>query len=263
MLRPSEYESWQAYYWTYQNVLAKKYLIPMLEAQGIPIEGAKVLEIGCGGGGVAEAFAERCKVAVGLDLVSFDRSHVKNSKVRYVTADIFDEHQNGDYADTYDIILLRDVIEHLSSKDTLLKKCAGLLAPHGVILVTYPPFYSPFGAHQQVHARKRLGKLPYLHLLGRRPYLAFLRMVERGNPDAVKAAEDLFSTKTTIRSLKKVIERSSFEIQHQEYYFTRPSYEIRYGIRPRKATFLAGVPMLREILVMGVYMILRKKSVRS
>ncbi len=263
MLRPSDFKDWQEYYWTYQNVLARKYLIPMLEGQGIRIDGSRVFEIGCGSGGVIEAFAERCQVAVGLDIAPFDYTHAPGSKVRYITADIFDPEHASRYAGTYDVILLRDVIEHLPSKALLFERCAELLDPQGVMLVTFPPFYSPFGAHQQVHARRRLGKLPFLHWMGRRWYVRYLRMVEKNNEGAVRAAEELFDTKTSIRSLNREIRHSSFEIQHQEYYVTRPSYEIRYGIRPMKAQFLRHVPLLREWLVMGVYMILRKKPASS
>ncbi|HMW36410.1 MAG TPA: hypothetical protein PKA72_08620, partial [bacterium] len=72
MIRPSDFANWQEYYFTYQNILAKQYLIPMLEQWGVSIDGKKILEIGCGSGGVIEAFAERASKAVGVELNPFD-----------------------------------------------------------------------------------------------------------------------------------------------------------------------------------------------
>jgi 2-polyprenyl-3-methyl-5-hydroxy-6-metoxy-1,4-benzoquinol methylase len=260
MIRPSDFNDWQEYYWTYQHTLAKRYLIPMLEKQGISIAGKSIFEIGCGSGGVIEAFAESAERAVGLDVAPFDYTRFGSKRVEYLTADIFDNRQREKYEGAYDVILLRDVIEHLPRKDELFHVCDALLNPRGVMLVTFPPFYSPFGAHQQVHARTTAGRVPYLHLLGRGLYTAYLRWVEKGNKEVVKSARELFDTKTTIRSLRRAIVRSAFEIQHQEYYLIRPSYEIRYGLRPRKVQFLQWIPVLRELCVMGVYMILRKKN---
>lgn len=260
MIKPSEFKDWQTYYWTYQNILAKKYLIPMLEKQGIVIDQKKVFEIGCGNGGVIEAFAEKCSKAVGVDIKTFDHSPLNTPKVKYVTADIFDPSQQEKYVDLYDIILLRDVIEHLPDKKSIFEICDQLMKPDGALFVTFPPFYSPFGAHQQVYTKTKLGKLPYLQMLQHTLYLKYLKAVEKGNEPAHQLAEEMFASKTTIASLNQAINKSNFEIQYQDYYLTRPSYEIRYGIKPRKAQFLQHVPVLRDLFVMGVYMILRKRT---
>ena len=42
MIRPSDFANWQEYYFTYQNILAKKYLIPMLEQWGVSIDIARI-----------------------------------------------------------------------------------------------------------------------------------------------------------------------------------------------------------------------------
>ncbi len=260
MIKPSDFKDWQEYYWTYQNILAKKYLIPMLKRRGISINGKKVFEIGCGNGGVIEAFAEGCRKAVGLDRVPFDYSKHNSSAVKYITADLFDQNFFNEYQDQYDIILLRDVIEHLPQKREVFEICDKLLADDGILFFTFPPFYSPFGAHQHVYSKTTLGKLPYMQLLPKSLYLKYVRAVEDGNRDALNAVEEIVKSRTTISSLNKVIKQSPFEIFYQEYYLTRPSFEIRYGVRPLKVQVLRYIPLLQELLVMGVHMILKRKK---
>jgi len=260
MIKPSEFKDWQEYYWTYQNTLAKKYLIPMLERQGVGIDGKSVFEIGCGSGGVIEAFAERCTKAVGVDITPFDYTKLNTPKVKYITADIYDKKSATKYADQYDLIVFRDVIEHLPKKKEAFEICDRLLKQDGRIYITFPPFYSAFGAHQQVFSRSRIGKLPFTHLMPRAWYLKFVGNVEKGNQPAMDLALEMENAKTSIHYLNKILKSSAFEIQYQEYYLTRPSFEIRYGIKPRKVQWLRYIPILREFVVMGVYMILRRKT---
>jgi SAM-dependent methyltransferase len=260
MIRPEQFKDWQEYYWTYQNILAKKYLIPMLEAEGISLEGKKVFEIGCGSGGVIEAFAERCAKAVGLDIEPFEYDRLGSTRVKYITADIFDEKVRPRYADQYDLMIFRDVIEHIADKHRMFKACDELLASNGHILMTFPPFYSPFGGHQQVFSKKILTRLPYVHSIPTPLYLKFVRWIENGNEAALRVAKEICSSKTTIAGLKRELHRSPFMIVKEHDYLVRPSFEIRYELKPREANWLGRIPVLREVLLMGVYLILRRKS---
>ncbi len=260
MIRPEQFRDWQEYYWTYQNILAKQYLIPMLEREGIRIDGKKIFEIGCGSGGVIEAFAERAGRCVGLDLQPFEYSRLGSGRVQYLTADIFDASVRPQYDDRYDIILFRDVIEHIVDKDRMLAACDELLAPNGCMLMTFPPFYSAFGAHQQVFSKKFLTRLPWVQILPRNLYLKFVRVVEKDNDGAYRVASEIRESKTTIGSLKRALRRSVFRIIREHDYLVRPSFEIRYGYKPRKAHGIGRIPLVREFLVMGVYLILSRRQ---
>ncbi len=260
MLKPSQFGDWQEYYWTYQHTLAKKYLIPMIEKHAFKIDRKKVFEIGCGSGGVIEAFAERSGKAVGVEIDPFDYTKLNTPRVKYITADIYDANQRARYADRYDIIIFRDVIEHLPKKKEIFEICNELLSADGIIFITYPPFYSPYGAHQQVFSKTILGKLPYTQWLPKSIYLKYVRAAEKGNADAIRVSEEITGTKTTIASLNRAIGQSAFKISYQDYYLTRPSFDIRYGVKPIKLPFLKRVPLIREVLVMGVYMILNRKN---
>ncbi len=260
MIKPSQFKDWQEYYWTYQNILAKRYLIPMLASEGFSIEGKKIFEVGCGSGGVIEAFAEKSARAVGLDITPFEFERLGSGRVQYVTADIFDPARRPEYQDIYDLIIFRDVIEHITDKDRMLAACDALLAPDGRILMTFPPFYSPFGAHQQVFSKRFLTRLPYIQFLPKNVYLGLVRRMENGNTGANRVATEIRDSKTTISSLKKHLRRSAFQIEKEHDYIVRPSFEIRYGMKPRKASWLGRIPMLRELFIMGVYLILKRRE---
>ncbi len=260
MIRPSDYADWQEYYWNYQNLLAKNYLIPMIEHCGITINNKDVLEIGCGSGGVIEAFAEQCRSAVGIDIHPFDYTRLCTPKVRYITADIYDPSARPLYDGVYDIIILRDVIEHLPDKESVFKLFNELLTRDGIIFMTFPPYYSPYGAHQQVFSKSFCGKMPWVHLLPKTLYLKYVQWTEKGNLPAYHTALELENSKTTIRQIYKHIRKNDFEIRQAHYYLIRPSYEIRYGLKPLKFNILKYIPLINELITMGVYIIIQRKK---
>ena len=260
-INPADYKNWNDYYWNYQRILAEQYLKPMLDDAGINLNNRKILEIGCGNGGVIEAFAKDTSKAIGIDLRDFDRSEHATQNVSYITADVFDLEKRSLYSDKFDLIILRDVIEHLPDKDSIFNLFNDLLSDIGHVLITFPPFYSPFGAHQQVFSKTILGKLPYMHWMPKALYLKWVSFVEKKNQSAHDLAIEMENSKTTINQINRYIKNFGFSIARQHYFFVRPSYDIRYGYKPRKASFLMHCPVLREIFVLGVYMII-KKSVR-
>lgn len=257
-IRPSDYPDWNDYYWQYQHILAKDYLIPMLEKAGFTTENKRILEIGCGNGGVIETMAEKAETAVGIDIREFDRSRHATGKVRYITADVFDPDKRNLYSGSYDLIVLRDVIEHLPDKHAIFRLFDELLSDEGILFLTFPPYYSPFGAHQQVFSRTLTGKLPYIHWLPGKLYLKWVSFFEKNNPPAYELALAMEQSKTTIRQMLRFIKEYKFRISHRYCYFVRPSYEIRYGLKPRRDYVIQYIPLLREILILGVYLIIKR-----
>uniref|UniRef100_UPI003FEF9222 class I SAM-dependent methyltransferase n=1 Tax=Alistipes shahii TaxID=328814 RepID=UPI003FEF9222 len=65
----------------------------------------------------------------------------------------------------YDLIILRDVIEHVEDQPRLMARLAELLAPDGVLFVAYPPWRMPFGGHQQMAVSRFAAHFHWLHLL--------------------------------------------------------------------------------------------------
>ena len=261
-LRVTDFDTWHDYYWAYQEKLTCDWLIPYLNSQNIFLEGKKILEIGCGDGGVIASMAASAQKAVGLDINYIDHTKAKTDRVQYIQADVFDPETRPVYDDKYDLILLRDVIEHIPNnfKSKILNEAATLLKPGGKVLVTFPPYYSAFGSHQQVYSKTKLGKLPYVHVLTGRLYVRYVTLIEKGNQKAIALARELYAARTSIRFMKACIASSKLEIFNAKYFLVRPSHQLRYGVKARVTKVIPCIPVLREILILGAYVILQNKN---
>jgi len=62
--------------------------------------------------------------------------------------------------ESFDLVLLLDVIEHLDRPLEALAEVHRVLRPGGRVLITFPPYNSPWGAHLTEHVR-----IPWAHLL--------------------------------------------------------------------------------------------------
>jgi SAM-dependent methyltransferase len=142
-------------------------ILTQLERAGIRPRG-RVLDAGCGGGGVAVSFAEESQFAVGLDLVDrFKDAGERLAKEREIGNVSF---VRGDglslpfESDSFDLVLSHSVIEHVDSPEDYLRECFRVLQPKGVLYLSTPPYYSSAGSHL---ARLKI-PIPYQLLLPRR-----------------------------------------------------------------------------------------------
>ena len=142
----------------------------------------------------------------------------------------------------------------------ILDEAATLLKPGGKVLLTFPPYYSAFGAHQQVYSKKMFGKLPYVHVLMGGLYVRYVTLIEKGNQKAIALARELYAARTSIRFMKACVASSRLEIKNVKYFLVRPSHQLRYGVKARVAKVFPCIPVLREISILGVYMILENKE---
>jgi 2-polyprenyl-6-hydroxyphenyl methylase/3-demethylubiquinone-9 3-methyltransferase len=103
-----------------------------------PLQGLRVLDIGCGGGLLSEPMARMGAEVVGADPseknIGIASTHAKSSGVevdyRPVTAE-----QLAAEGETFDIILNMEVVEHVSDVDFFLSTCAGMVRPGGLMFV--------------------------------------------------------------------------------------------------------------------------------
>src|SRR5215471_12574104 len=162
---------------------ARASVLPFIEKK-MPIrQGMNVLEIGCAEGGVLKAFLERGWVGVGIELSGFRVQLAKEyladeiaaGKAAVISKNIYDVARKEISENLFDLIILKDVIEHIHDQEKLLNRLKDFLAKDGKIFFGFPPWYMPFGGHQQVCKNKLLSVLPYYHLLPGPIYKAMLR----------------------------------------------------------------------------------------
>lgn len=156
-------------------------VMTFLERAGVPIAG-RVLDAGCGGGGMPLSFAEEAASAVGIDLTPrFRDAGCRLARERAVANLAFvraDALALPFRDQTFDLVLSHAVIEHVSDAGTYLRECARVLRPSGRMYLSTAPYLSFAGAHLP-----RL-KVPVpLHLLlGRRAAFGTFRFLARHAP---------------------------------------------------------------------------------
>ena len=175
----SEYDYSLFEYYRSAKVLA------FLERAGVPISG-RVLDAGCGGGGMPLSLAEHAAHVVGIDPVNrFGAAGVVLARERGLT-NVWFAQADGmalPFADAaFDLVLSHAVIEHVPDADGYLAECRRVLAPGGHCYLSTAPYLSFAGAHLP-----RLRVPVPLHLLaGRRVAFRTFCLLARHAPWALR-----------------------------------------------------------------------------
>jgi SAM-dependent methyltransferase len=237
-IRRDDFETWAEYYAHYQRELARRFLIPFLERSGVSIEGAAILDVGCGDGGATREFARAAGRCVGLDIGNFLWEDGGN--LEFMKADILDGDVARSLEGQFDLVMLRDVIEHIPRKPRLMKHVGAALRGVGTVFVTFPPYYSAFGGHQQAELTgSKLRYVPYMHLHPRLKHIARTRM--------------------TVGGFERLARGAGFSIRARRLYTFRPSFELRYGV-PTLGFAAPWLKGFREALCTGAYYVLGRRA---
>tara|TARA_R110002096_G_scaffold72174_9_gene172273 strand:+ start:297 stop:1097 length:801 start_codon:yes stop_codon:yes gene_type:complete len=255
-------------YIKHQHDNAVNYVIPFIE-QKLPLfEGMRVMEIGCAEGGVLQAFVKRGCIGTGVELQAprteiakeVFAKELKTGQVTLVNKDIYDVDIEKEMPERFDLIILKDVIEHIHDQDKVLAKLREFLKPNGHIFFGFPPWQMPFGGHQQVAKNKILSRLPYYHLLPMKLYKAILKSF--GEKD--KVIENLVEIKQTgisIERFQKLLKKNKFAVVEREFYLVNPIYKYKFNLNARiQNSAIAAIPYLRNYLTTCMYYLVRKEN---
>lgn len=250
-------------YFDEQASTTAKYVIPYLKPYFEVGSEVKVLEIGCGEAGNLMPFLEAGCKCVGVDLSpnriengkAFYKGHPLESNIELVSSDIYNV--GDEWNHQFDLVFLRDVIEHIPNQERFMQVLARFLKPNGVVFFGFPPWQNPFGGHQQICQSKYLSKLPYFHLLPMPLFKGFLKMFNE--PEAtINGLVEIKETGISIERFRRAYKKANFKPVKETLYFINPNYETKFKLKPRiQSNFIASLPWLRNFLTTCMYSIIR------
>jgi SAM-dependent methyltransferase len=245
----------------YKNTLES--LIPYISRHK-QADRAWVLEIGCGEGGNLKAFADSGSVCYGIDLsenkIATARrileEEIKQGKVHLIPEDIHRLSDEKELHHKFDMVVMKDVIEHVPEKEKLLTKIHEFLREDGIVFLAFPPWYNPYGGHQQM-SKSLLGKMPYFHLLPHQLSAGYLQLVGESRA-RIKGFLEVVDTRLTIRQFEQICRKTGYEILEKEFYLINPIYKYKFGLKPRRQLpVLRNIPVLRDFISTSVYYVIR------
>lgn len=121
--------------WIKEQACARLGLDPLARA---PLEGLRLLDIGCGGGLLCEPMARLGASVVGVDA---SEKNIKTARVHAAEMELAIDYRVGMAEDLaaagekFDIILNMEVIEHVAQPAFFVASCASMLKPGGLMFV--------------------------------------------------------------------------------------------------------------------------------
>ena len=247
-------------YFNEQAFTTEKYVIPYIN-EILPVTpDITVAEIGCGEGGNLKPFVDKgCKV-VGIDLADwkiklaeqFFENHPLHANVKFISKDVYDLGKDGSLK--FDLIIMRDTLEHIPNQDVFLEHLKLFLKPNGIVFFSFPAWRMPFGGHQQMCHSKVLSVLPYFHILPRSIFRIVLKAF--GETDgAIEGLLEVKDTKISIQKYHSILSKRGYMIQKESHYLINPNYEVKFKLKPRLLPFFLNIPYFRDFFVTTLYSI--------
>ena len=145
-----------------------------------PLKGQNVLDVGCGGGILCEALAQRGATVTGIDMGAAPlavgnlhklESGVEVNYVKSTAEDYAEDHQAA-----FDTVTWLEMLEHVPDPSSVVKACAEMTKPGGTV------FFSTINRNPKAYLLAVIGVEYVLRMLpkGTHEYAKFIRPSELG-----------------------------------------------------------------------------------
>lgn len=256
-----EYHKDKKRYVALTHRVTDQYVIPFIESVKALQAPLHVLEIGSGEGGVIQAFVEKGHHGLGIELSpsrvalakEFHDDWIRKGKLDFWSKNIYDIRPDQDFEELFDVIVMKDVIEHIPDQEKFIPWLKQFLKPGGVIFFGFPPWQMPFGGHQQMLENKWLSKMPYIHLL---PWTLYRKVLSWGGEREVKiiGQQEIWDTGISIERFKRIVAGNGMTILAEKYWLINPVYESKFNLKPRvQLPLITRMPWVRNFLTTAVY----------
>jgi len=147
-------------------------------AQHASLDGAAVLDVGCGGGILAEAMARRGAKVTGIDLsekaLKVAQLHLLESRLDVEYRSVSAEDYAAAHAGKFDVVTCMELLEHVPEPGAMVAACARLVRPGGQV------FFSTINRNPKSYLFAVVGAEYVLGLLpkGTHDYMRFIKPSE-------------------------------------------------------------------------------------
>ncbi len=251
-------------YFKIQYLTSRDHIIPYLKGKVDMTLPLRVLEVGCGEAGVLKAFLELGHHCTGIELeqkrvdiaLSFFEKEVEAGQIEFIVRNIYDIDPKRDNLEPFDLIILKDVIEHIPNQEKIIPELRKLSKPGGILFFAFPPWYMPFGGHQQIVKNKYISKLPWVHLLPKFLYKSILKGF--GEPEStVNELMELDDTGISIERFDRIA-KIYYSVIDRTMFFINPIYQYKFKLKVRKViSGLKSLPFIRNFYTTAVYFTLK------
>ena len=242
-------------------------VIAFLERAGVVV-GGRVLDAGCGGGGMPLSLAEHADAVIGIDPINrfgdAGRTLARERGVDRLAFVLADGMALPFRDKSFDLVLSHAVIEHVADAPRYLRECRRVLQPSGRCYLSTAPYLSFAGAHLprlrvpvplHLVAGRTVAFRTFRWLARRAPWMlrepahenSFIRDARRG---VVK--EDDLLEKVTVRRLRKQIGEAGLRVLREELHVTSTVRKMPRAL----GRWLGESPITQDALISNIEYVL-------